>query len=73
MCHGHHGRALLTKIMETNAVPGNDVFYVNEKVREVIADLDALINCFLAAGIILDGGVDVHLLYGPDPLVSTLQ
>ena len=58
MCHGHHGRALITKIMEANAVPGHDVFYVNDKVREVIADIDAIIRHFQAAGIIHDGAVE---------------
>ena len=27
LCHGHHGRALITKIMEANAIPCSDVFY----------------------------------------------
>ena len=44
--------------MEANAVPGHDVFYVNDKVREVIADIDAIIRHFQAAGIIHDGAVE---------------
>ena len=58
LCHSAQGRSLLTSIMESNAVPGANVFFPNEKSRQQIPDIDEIIGHFKAAGVLQDAGVE---------------
>ena len=51
------GTKLLTKFMESNALPGHNIFYVNDDVRAEVPEADAALQGFLAANVVCESAV----------------
>lgn len=57
VCHNPSGTKLLTKFMESNALPGHNIFYVNDDVRAEVPEADAALQGFLAANVVCESAV----------------
>ena len=57
VCHSPSGTKLVTMFMEANALPGSNIFHVNSEVRREVPLADAALQGFLAAGVVVESGV----------------